>query len=1165
MADEVRTTQYLFEFAEKGAGQVEQRFQQLISNLGTYEQQIAAKMQNIDKLLAGGGGGISGAQAAPASIAMPAIDTTSIQQAQQAIAQAQQMASQVAVTATPSLGGEKLLYEAEAYRDGSLAMTEYRKKLDDTVGTVERSRSTFNAYGREIENLNEKTWKAADGVKHLESRLTTDVTPGVPSQISSFTEMRDGKLRVEETTTALNDQANTIVRTKNAWDANDQHLGKYTTTVKTLADGSKETTVAIDGMSKAMAGGATYSEQMIRHLKWITQGILLWGAINVVSGAVSQWTTAQKELNQALAEFEMRTGATGPQLEAFQQGIMDASAATGVSPVKLAQVAPVAPDDATMRYAAELQRVAGGDMQNQMQWLIAAQRQFGMEGENTVQILNAMASGWRLTTLPMSEFITMLKNAAPLANDFNLSMQEMYSFMGSLQAATGAEGQQLELLARNMTRLYEPDVQQMFGKSSVQTTRVLPSGDVERRNLVAVLDEYNEKIKTGEITLQQFSALFGAVGRGQRQQAVAMMQGWDSFMSDMESSMSVPAMWSDMHGTAMDTASAKTDALKSAWERMLLSIGDTSGFQEFLENLTSTLDLANALISGNMESWSKTWTLDFDIDNILSALTRLPAMIPMALAAGMKNAGFSLGEMLGASIGDAISITVPQWLNDISAKLMNSPVIKFLMKAQEFEASNVLPTATRKAQGEWTDPRTAAREGSGQPYKVPDKEFEGTGQLPRFPSQAMIPQGVDFSAVVKSMDQWVAAFSALGPEFANWVNANMEMVMIYDENTRHLQMMNVFLPALQRAISENTQAQKTKDLQPGLRNVDLNLAEQGGMLTQWVQYYTQFLNKMGFPQESQPQLVMGQDDTFLRLWASNEALMLAIRALTEATEDQTDILSGMWNVPEGATMMVPIQSLFYSRKPGGDTPVGGLGPPPTTMPPQQTDWMKLPGAIDNMAVGNMTVTNLAGIDVTIPEGGTTALQETMIGAMAAFAASVRESLVVGKATASVGAKGGTGEWGSPDTVAAAIGGAIQINLDSIQATGGMEVSTPVLEAITPSMKATSMATDILTSVASLIAGSVNIMAGSITGLPTFDVTGMESVLQTMAGTLLLILSSLQSQQSAPYYPPGYDGGAPTGAPTDSAGGAPTPDQVRRFTGESSWWNFTNLSRMRSSL
>ena len=200
------------------------------------------------------------------------------------------------------------------------------------------------------------------------------------------------------------------------------------------------------------------------------------------------------------------------------------------------------------------------------------------------------------------------------------------------------------------------------------------------------------------------------------------------------------------------------------------------------------------------------------------------------------------------------------------------PFIQWVMKLKGIELPDVgigAPTFSRKEESTWTDFRTEAREGGGP--RLPAQSYEPQGELPpgpmpldRWPSMTTIPLKVDFGDVMADMDQWVRAFSALGPEFAAWVAANQELVTVYDENTGVLRTMTVFLPALQRAISENTDAVKeSSSLQPGLRTVDMNLSEQGGMST--VRFILHRTRSMGFPQESKPRLC--REETLPAYWA----------------------------------------------------------------------------------------------------------------------------------------------------------------------------------------------------------------------------------------------------------------------------------------------------------
>jgi hypothetical protein len=86
-----------------------------------------------------------------------------------------------------------------------------------------------------------------------------------------------------------------------------------------------------------------------------------------------------------------------------------------------------------------------------------------------------------------------------------------------------------------------------------------------------------------------------------------------------------------------------------------------------------------------------------------------------------------------------------------------------------------------------------------------------------------------------------------------------------------------------------------------------------------VSYWSQFLNRIpGYAEQAEDQdfnLVLGEENVFHRLTTTQEALRFAIEDLTEVEKKQ---LEGMWNIPEGATVMVPLQSLSLLPRGGSD-------------------------------------------------------------------------------------------------------------------------------------------------------------------------------------------------------------------------------------------------------
>lgn len=975
---------------------------------------------------------------------------------------------------------------SEQIKDGVARSKEWTASLNDQAGTVERVKVLYNQAGHELERLT-TTMSTVDGVTTTTSKAisTPEVASGV-RQLKAYNEATiDGVVRSKEWTRALNDSRGTMIRGVETFDAAGKTVSQYGEATWTAANGVKQTRTQVENFNKTLDEGNVLGSRFARHMVWIGQGILLWGAIGAVTDSVKEWWNVQVALNTALADFEIRTQASAGGIETYKQGILGVAQETAMKPTDLAEVAAYAPNIETLGAAAKLNRVAGGDLQNQLQWLIAQQKQFDVVAEDSGRILNAVGAGARQATIPMGQYVTMLRDAGPLAKEFGLGMEEIYVLFGVMQAATAAEGRELDYLSRSLSKLYDPGAQ---GDLGITTEVVMPDLTLRRRDMIDILDELNEKIKDGSLSFERLADVMGATGRRQRQLLQSVVMGWDELSASMNTALIEGADFSGMLDTKMGSMQAKTDAMGAAWQGMLATIGES-------DIILATIDA----ITNGLNAWV----------GILEQIEDLWVRIGVNAAKGNP---FAQADM---------------WV---------------------FEQVNKLFGDTAGGGG------TTAGIGGGPTNTFGAQAVGGRGavdiaggqrELPSFPSMYNIPEGVSMGQIQTSMDQWTRAFEALGPQFQLFINENQKSFLIYDENTKTLREMTGFLPALQRAISENTQQLKQQDLNVGMRTVDADLGEQGGMLRQWVAYYTDYLSRLGMPQESRPQLLVGENDTFLRLWSSNEALMLALRQLTEATEDQTDVLSGMWNVPEGATMWVPIQSLFYSRdkSTGG---AGGLSPdflggPPSTLPSQQTDWMSLPGAVDQMTVSHMSVMNMEGLEIPIPlekpgiVGVSTGLN--VVDQMLGFAESTGAKALEARQDAVVTALQSMdyvpvilkdqpttpGKWDDLPWQLWEYGpGQHPSNVGepgSKMTISSTEIQTPITEITTPTAKeiigSAFMTVGAGTTVSTPM---VSLLTAGMTGMPDFDTTSMESILTNMAATLIIINTSIQEQRVTPTYP-----------------------------------------------
>jgi hypothetical protein len=347
-----QTTTYLYQFVAQD--DATKKFREYLANLRQYESEMRTTMSQMDRVMSGAGGLPSGTQAI-----------------------------------------------SRTWKDGKLAASDFRKELQGVDSGLIQTQRQYDNFGQAINRTTTASFTNADGVREMYRVINTDATPG-KMQLRSYNEqVRDGSTYSKEWTVHFNDQLKSVARGKEVYDKSGQSLGKFATVSYQAEGGLRVTKVAIDDLNKVMNQGSLLGERFVRHLTWIGQGIVVWAGINAVGSAIRGWYEAQVDLNTALADFEVRTGAIGSQLSAYKAGILEASTTTGLPLGEVAAVAPFAPDASTLKFAAELNRVAGGNLQNQMQWLVAQQRQFNVEGENTSRILDAVAAGYSLVTLPM--------------------------------------------------------------------------------------------------------------------------------------------------------------------------------------------------------------------------------------------------------------------------------------------------------------------------------------------------------------------------------------------------------------------------------------------------------------------------------------------------------------------------------------------------------------------------------------------------------------------------------------------------------------------------------------------------------------------------------------------------------------------------------------------
>lgn len=164
--------------------------------------------------------------------------------------------------------------------------------------------------------------------------------------------------------------------------------------------------------------------------------------------------------------------------------------------------------------------------------------------------------------------------------------------------------------------------------------------------------------------------------------------------------------------------------------------------------------------------------------------------------------------------------------------------------------------------------------------------------------------GIEPEDILGATEDWVAHFEDI---FKNIEDVPKEFFNLAKKEADDLK----------KSVDDAFNLQRLRDLSPS----------QIPELEQRVNYWRTFLSRIpGYEAQAKEQefnLVIGEENVFRRMVTTQEALRFAIQDLTEVEKKQ---LEGMWNIPAGATVMVPLQSLYYAPKGAGAGGVPNLPP-----------------------------------------------------------------------------------------------------------------------------------------------------------------------------------------------------------------------------------------------
>ena len=399
-----------------------------------------------------------------------------------------------------------------------------------------------------------------------------------------------------------------------------------------------------------------------RYAIFWAEGFAINAAIQTITNALNDWSMVQQDMNTQSAQFAVSLRGTRVEIERYQDAVLDLSRMTGIpfaelGPGLITQMrVKGAPADLALR-SAQVQRVTGVDNLSAERDLLALSKQF--PDKTTVQILDAFSAAMRRSSLQADEFFGMLESAGPLSKQFNTSMETIFGIFAGVSTVAGESGSSIELFLRQMERVYtEAETRSVVEKYTGPVSFIDErTGDEIRRPIDEI---FADLARSGSQAIQEVAVTIpNMLGQQTRQLFLSMMSEWETSITDaISGAKNATGEWNENVRLMSDTWQAEIQEMQSAWQRFLLTVGNSEFVRTATRTATEVLDYA--ALRGQADQ--------LEAQYVKSGATRFKTADPFGTGNRMI---LGLPEAFRAETGMEAFPT-------LQSKLMNKPVPEFL-------------------------------------------------------------------------------------------------------------------------------------------------------------------------------------------------------------------------------------------------------------------------------------------------------------------------------------------------------------------------------------------------------------------------------------------------------------------------------------------------------
>lgn len=230
----------------------------------------------------------------------------------------------------------------------------------------------------------------------------------------------------------------------------------------------------------------------------------------------------------------------------------------------------------------------GTDLQSAAEFTGSALRAFGLQSEDTGQMLDIMAASTTNSALNFSKLQTSISTVAPIAKSFGLSVQETAAFLGVL-SNNGFDASSAATALRNIL-LNLADSNGKLAKGIGHSARTFPE-------IIKAFEELREKgVKVDEI--------LEMTDRRSAAAAAALISMGDDVDTLKDKLVDSNGALNQMAETMGDNLIGAVKALKSAWEGLTLAFEGSKGPMKWVvDRLTDILNRMTDIVGGDKVSF----------------------------------------------------------------------------------------------------------------------------------------------------------------------------------------------------------------------------------------------------------------------------------------------------------------------------------------------------------------------------------------------------------------------------------------------------------------------------------------------------------------------------------------------------------------------------------